>query len=51
MDENLNEQEYQRGLVAKGSHFVTLGDKTKGNGKKCMAVLERDIAHRVLLAP
>lgn len=30
--ENLDEQEYDQGLVARGSHFVTLGKITEGNG-------------------
>ncbi|KAJ8919704.1 hypothetical protein NQ315_006232 [Exocentrus adspersus] len=49
--ENLNEIEYGAGLVARGSHFVTLGDIAKGNGEVSMAALERDIAQRKLLQP
>lgn len=49
--ENLNEEEFGQGLVARGSHFVTLGSITGGNDGRTMAAVERDIAQRKLLQP
>lgn len=49
--ENLDEQEFGKGLIARGSFYVTVGDITKGDGKKTMTAVEREIAQRKLLAP
>ncbi|XP_018575534.1 lysosomal alpha-mannosidase isoform X2 [Anoplophora glabripennis] len=49
--ENLNETEYAVPLVARGSHFVTLGKSSEGNGGRTMAAVERDIAQRKHLQP
>ncbi|XP_049819132.1 lysosomal alpha-mannosidase [Aethina tumida] len=49
--EALNEQEHGQGLIARVSHFVTLGYKTLGDGKRSMSAIERDIAQRKLLQP
>ncbi|KAJ8951630.1 hypothetical protein NQ318_012300 [Aromia moschata] len=49
--ETLREIEYQQLLVARGSHFVTLGMSSLGNGGRTMAAVERDIAQRKLLQP
>ncbi|XP_044269402.1 lysosomal alpha-mannosidase-like isoform X2 [Tribolium madens] len=46
VNEVLNEQQYGKGLYVRGQHYLTLG-KTDGSG----AVLERDLAHKKLLAP
>ncbi|KAJ8982146.1 hypothetical protein NQ317_011292 [Molorchus minor] len=49
--ENLNETEYGQFLVARGSHFVTVGEPTTGNSGRSMAAIERDIAQRKFLQP
>ncbi|KAJ8919725.1 hypothetical protein NQ315_006253 [Exocentrus adspersus] len=49
--EALNETEYNKPVVVRGSHFVTLGKSANGNGGRTMAAVERDIAQRKHLQP
>ncbi|KAJ8951617.1 hypothetical protein NQ318_012287 [Aromia moschata] len=51
VDENLNEEEFNQGLVVRGSHYITLGKTSVGNGEKTMAAVEREIVQRQLLQP
>ncbi|EEZ99703.1 Alpha-mannosidase 2-like Protein [Tribolium castaneum] len=47
--EALNETAFGKGLVARGSHFLTLGPHFKKTGNVSTAALERDIAQRKVL--
>ncbi|KAJ8951625.1 hypothetical protein NQ318_012295 [Aromia moschata] len=49
--ENLKEEEYNQPLVVRGSHYITLGKSSVGNGEKTMAAVEREIVQRQLLQP
>ncbi|KAJ8919726.1 hypothetical protein NQ315_006254 [Exocentrus adspersus] len=51
LDQNLDEIEYFQPVIARGSHFVTLGTSSIGNDGRTMAAVERDIAQRKHLQP
>lgn len=48
--DHLDEQEYGKGVIARGSFYVTFGD-SKSTNKKSSAVVQREIARNKHLMP
>lgn len=50
--EALNEVQYNKGLYVRGQHFLTFGSTdSKVDTGRSTAALERELAHKILLAP